>query len=263
MAERIQKLLANVGIGSRRQIEGWIREGRLRVEGHPATLGQKIEPQARVTLDSRPLRLHAASEVPRRVLLYRKPVGQMVTRHDPEGRETVFRHLPRPGRGRWIAVGRLDLNTSGLLLLTTDGELARRLMHPRYQVEREYAVRVLGIVTPEMLQRISSGVELDDGPARFDRVAAAGGEGANQWFHVILHEGRTRLVRRLWESQGLTVSRLIRVGFGPCAIPTGTKVGRAYELSSKEMRPLLKLVGLDSERGDKRGPKMSTSKRKS
>lgn len=244
MAERIQKLLANEGIGSRRQVESWIREGRLRVAGRPATLGQKIELEENVTLDGRRLRLHSPEAVPRRVLLYRKPVGQVVTRRDPQGRETVFKRLPKPRQGRWVAVGRLDVNTSGLLLFTTDGELARRLMHPRYQVEREYAVRVLGTVTPETIARLGSGVTLEDGPARFDRIVPAGGKGANQWFHVTVHEGRTRLVRRLWESQGLTVSRLIRVGFGPCAIPTGTKVGRAYELSPQEMQPLLRLVGL-------------------
>lgn len=245
MAERIQKLLANAGVASRRQVEAWIQAGRVRVDGLPAELGQKIEAQARVTLDGRQLRLHAATEVPRRVLLYRKPAGEIVSRSDPDGRATVFKHLPRPARGRWIAVGRLDIHTSGLLLFTTDGELARRLMHPRYEVEREYAVRVFGAVAPEVLERLQAGVALDDGPASFDRIVRVGGEGRNQWFHVVVRAGRKRLVRRLWESQELTVSRLIRVRFGPCVIPTGTKVGRAYELSSEEMRPLLKMVDLD------------------
>lgn len=244
--QRIQKVLANAGVGSRRQVEDWIRNGRLTVNDRPAQLGQPLAPTDKVRLDGRAVRFAAPEDVRRRVILYRKPAGQVVTRRDPEGRDTVFRHLPRVRNGRWIAVGRLDVNTSGLLILTTDGELAKRLMHPRYGIEREYAVRVYGEVTSEMLQRLCTGVELDDGPARFDRIQAAGGDHRNQWYHVTLHEGRTREVRRLWESQDVSVSRLIRVRFGPCVIPTGTKVGKAYELSEEEMEPLLQAVGLQS-----------------
>lgn len=251
-AERIQKRLAQAGIGSRRQIEGWIQAGRLTVNGLVPELGHKLAAGDTVRLDGRPIRVDLKAEVPRRVLLYRKPAGQVVSRRDPQGRETVFRHLPRLKQGRWIPVGRLDVNTSGLLVLTTDGELAKRLMHPSYGIEREYAVRVFGDITPEMLARLRTGVELEDGPARFDRIERRGGEQRNQWFHVVVSEGRTRLVRRLWASQGLTVSRLIRVRYGVCVIPTGTKVGRAYELSPEEMQPLLRLVGLQRPMVQKR-----------
>jgi 23S rRNA pseudouridine2605 synthase len=184
--------------------------------------------------------------VPRRVLLYRKKQGEIVALRDPEGRETVFRRLPKLGEGRWIAVGRLDYNTSGLLLFTTDGELARRLMHPKYQIEREYAVRVLGEVDDAVLARLRKGVKLEDGPAHFERIEPAGGEGANRWFNVILREGRNRIVRRLFESQDLQVSRLIRVRFGPYGIPGGVKAGSYYELTEKEIQPLLALVGLET-----------------
>lgn len=183
-------------------------------------------------------------QVPRRVLLYRKNAGEIVAVRDPEGRETVFRKLPRLSEGRWIAVGRLDFNTSGVLLFTTDGELARRLMHPKYQIEREYAVRVLGEVSDEVLGRLRNGVQLEDGLARFEQISPSGGEGANRWYNVVLREGRNRIVRRLFESQDLQVSRLIRVRFGPYGIPRGTKAGSHYELEAAEIQPLLELVGL-------------------
>lgn len=245
--ERIQKVLANAGLGSRREIEGWIEAGEITVNSKTATLGQKIVPGDDVRRQGRKIQLAQSVEVARRVLLLRKHAGHLVTRKDPEGRDTVFQGLPRLKHGRWIAVGRLDINTSGLLLLTTDGELARRLMHPRYEIEREYAVRVLGEVTPAIIKHLQEGVQLDDGPARFERVADGGGEGANRWYNVVLREGRNRIVRRLWESQGLKVSRLIRVRFGPYSIPRGTKAGSYYELSEKEMRPLLELVGMKSD----------------
>jgi 23S rRNA pseudouridine2605 synthase len=236
--------MANAGLGSRREIETWIEAGEIAVNGRKATLGQKITPDDEVRRLGRRIQLPRAAEVPTRVLLLRKHAGHLVTRRDPEGRDTVFQGLPRLSHGRWIAVGRLDINTSGLLLLTTDGELAKRLMHPRYRIEREYAVRVLGEVTPAILRRLQEGVELEDGPAHFERIADGGGEGANRWYNVVLREGRNRIVRRLWESQGLKVSRLIRVRFGPYSIPTGTKAGSYYELTEKEMRPLLELVGM-------------------
>jgi 23S rRNA pseudouridine2605 synthase len=209
-----------------------------------ATLGQKILPTDQVNIEGRRIALERRLQVPRRVLLYRKNAGEIVALRDPEGRETVFRKLPRLAEGRWIAVGRLDYNTSGLLLFTTDGELARRLMHPKYQIEREYAVRVLGEVKDEVLERLRKGVKLEDGPARFEQISAAGGEGANRWYNVVLREGRNRIVRRLFESQDLQVSRLIRVRFGPYGIPSGVKAGSHYELEPKEIEPLLELVGL-------------------
>jgi len=240
-AERIQKLLAHAGIGSRREIESWIRVGKVTVNGRPASLGQKILPSDQVNIEGRRIALA------RRVLLYRKKQGEIVALRDPEGRDTVFRRLPKLTEGRWIAVGRLDYNTSGLLLFTTDGELARRLMHPKYGIEREYAVRVLGDVSDDVLERLRRGVKLDDGPAHFDRIVPAGGEGANRWYNVVLREGRNRVVRRLIESQDLQVSRLIRVRFGPYGIPGGVKAGSHCELSDKEIQPLLDLVGLKAD----------------
>ncbi|MGH8453956.1 MAG: pseudouridine synthase, partial [Nevskiales bacterium] len=218
--------------------------GKVTVNGRPASLGQKILPTDQVNIEGRRIALERRLQVPRRVLLYRKNAGEIVALRDPEGRDTVFRKLPKLSEGRWIAVGRLDYNTSGLLLFTTDGELARRLMHPKYQIEREYAVRVLGEVSDEVLERLRKGVKLDDGPARFEQIMPAGGEGANRWYSVLLREGRNRIVRRLFESQELQVSRLIRVRFGPYGIPGGVKAGSHYELTEAEIQPLLDLVGL-------------------
>ncbi len=221
----------------------------MRVNGLVATVGQKILPTDQVSVEGRRIALERRLQVPRRVLLYRKKQGEIVALRDPEGRETVFRRLPRLDEGRWIAVGRLDYNTSGLLLFTTDGELARRLMHPKYQIEREYAVRVLGEVDDAALARLRKGVKLEDGLALFERIEPAGGEGANRWFNVVLREGRNRIVRRLFESQDLQVSRLIRVRFGPYAIPGGVKAGSYYELTEKEIQPLLALVELENRQG--------------
>lgn len=253
--ERIHKLLATAGVGSRRAIEDWIREGRISVNGKPAEIGQKIGPHDRVICDGQPVRLPTQRE-PTRVLLYKKRVGELVTRDDPEGRRTVFRKLPKLEAGRWIAVGRLDINTSGLLLLTNDGELARRLTHPSFQVSREYAVRVLGEVDEALLERLRSGVELDDGPAHFERIVAgdgvgddAGSEGAsaaNRWFHVTLREGRNRLVRRLIESQGLQVSRLIRIAYGPIRLGGGIRSGTARELDREALATLRAAVGFET-----------------
>ncbi len=233
MAERLHKRLAQAGVGSRRQIEGWIAEGRVTVNGKTAAVGQAVEETDQISVDGRAINLAKSENPATRVLLYKKKAGEVVTRDDPEGRPTIFRRLPRLQGGRWVAVGRLDINTSGLLLLTNDGELASRLMHPSYEVEREYAVRVHGQVTDEILQTLQKGLILDDGPARFNAIKAApGGDGSgrNQWYHVILREGRNREVRRLWESQGLEVSRLIRVRFGPIALTGGIKAGTAVEL---------------------------------
>jgi 23S rRNA pseudouridine2605 synthase len=241
--ERLQKVLARAGLGSRRQIEQWITEGRLTVNGEPAELGRRVTPQDRIALDGKAiLRLDA---VPRaRVLIYFKPEGEVCTRDDPDGRPTVFDNLPRIRGARWIAIGRLDYNTSGLLIFTTDGELAHRLMHPSSEIEREYAVRILGEVTPEMLASLKAGVMLDDGPAHFDSVVEAGGSGANRWYHVTLREGRNREVRRMWEAVGAKVSRLIRVRFGPVGLPRHLRPGRAEDLEPELMTSLYESVAL-------------------
>lgn len=243
MSERLQKFLASAGLGSRRQIEDWIRQRRIVVNGQPAQLGLSVSNADRIEIDGKPVRI--AHRQPRRVLAYYKPVGEMTTRRDPDGRATVFDRLPPVHDGRWIAVGRLDLNTQGLLLLTNDGELANRLMHPSSRIDREYAVRVVGEVGPEQLQRLLEGIPLDDGLARFDEMREAGGEGVNHWYHVILREGRHREVRRLWESQGITVSRLIRVRYGPVVLRRGLHPGRWDELDEAEMAELMKAVNYE------------------
>ncbi|ROR32264.1 23S rRNA pseudouridine(2605) synthase RluB [Inmirania thermothiophila] len=243
--ERLQKVLARAGLGSRREIDRLIAEGRVTVDGVPAVPGTRVRGRERIVVDGRPVprsRLRAAP--PPRVLAYHKPAGQVVARRDPEGRDTVFRHLPRLREGRWIAVGRLDVATSGLLLVTTHGELAHRLMHPSRRIEREYAVRVFGEVDGLVLERLQRGVRLEDGPARFERIEYAGGGGANQWYHVTLREGRNREVRRLWASQGVQVSRLIRVRYGPVVLPPGLPAGRWRELTPGEVAHLCELVGL-------------------
>lgn len=247
MAERIQKVLATAGLGSRREIETWIREGRVRVNGRVAELGARIGPLDRVQLDGRAIEPYKRTPRQRRVLFYHKPEGELTTRSDPEGRPTIFENLPRLRNGRWIPVGRLDINTSGLILLTTDGELANRLMHPSGEVEREYAVRVRGVVDADMIRRLTDGVELEDGAAHFDQVLDAGGEGANHWYHVVLREGRNREVRRLWESQGVTVSRLMRVRYGPASLPRGLRQGRWAEADADQVRALAEAVGLRHE----------------
>ncbi len=240
--ERLQKVLARQGLGSRRQVEAWISEGRIQVNGERATLGMRIVPEDAVTLDGRLVHLKERSG--RRVIAYNKPEGEVCTRTDPEGRPTVFQRLPRIPGERWIAVGRLDINTSGLLLFTTDGELANRLMHPSHQIEREYAVRVFGEVTEEKVKNLFEGVELEDGPARFTDIVDTGNEGINRWFHVCIMEGRNREVRRLWESQDLSVSRLKRVRYGSMIIPDHLRQGRWVELEQADVDALADLVEL-------------------
>lgn len=229
---RLQKLLASAGIGSRRQVEQWIREGRLTVGGRLAQLGDRAGAGEDIRLDGRRLDL-APAQAARQVLLYYKPAGEVTTRRDTEGRPTVFDRLPAPRHGRWIVVGRLDVNTTGLLLFTTDGELAHRLMHPSSRIEREYLVRLRGCPRPEALRRLLRGVELEDGPARFDRIepsssqAGPGSDAArNAAYRVILHEGRNREVRRLWESAGHEVSRLVRLRYGPIELPRNLRPGQ-------------------------------------
>ena len=238
-AERLQKLLAAAGLGSRREIEGWIAAGRIRVNGAPAKLGDRAIPSDVVELDGVRIGLKAAASRPR-VLLYHKPDGEMVTRSDPGGRPTVFERLPAIPGGKWVAVGRLDINTAGLLLLTDSGELANRLMHPRYEVEREYAVRVLGELTEEDRRRLLAGVQLEDGTARFDRLEPSGAaEGANRWYRVVLREGRNREVRRLFEALGRKVSRLLRVRYGPVSLPRDLRPGRWVELDAESVASIV------------------------
>jgi 23S rRNA pseudouridine2605 synthase len=233
-------------LGSRRAIEGWIEAGRVRVDGRVARLGDRVGPDARIAVDGRPVATARLAAPTHRVIVYNKPEGELVSRADPEGRPTVFQRLPRLKQGRWIAVGRLDVNSSGLLLLTTDGALANRLMHPSHSVEREYAVRVLGPVEDAMLERLTHGVELDDGPARFEEIVDTGGAGANHWYHVVIMEGRQREVRRMWEAVGARVSRLIRVRFGNILLGNRTRQGHWRDLEAAETAELYRLVGLDA-----------------
>ncbi|MBK7898356.1 MAG: pseudouridine synthase [Azonexus sp.] len=240
--ERLHKVLAQAGVGSRRDMEEWIAAGRVSVNGEVAQIGQLVLPTDRVKVNGRLVNLRASAGRAARVLLYHKPEGEIVSRDDPDGRPSVFNALPRLRGSRWITVGRLDFNTSGLLLFTTSGELANRLMHPGTQLIREYAVRVLGELTDDARRRLLEGVPLEDGPASFDSLVDAGGEGANRWVHVTLFEGRNREVRRLFEAVGCTVSRLIRVRYGPFVLPPRLKRGRCQELSETEVRRLEKLL---------------------
>ena len=263
MAERLQKVLARAGHGSRRQVEAWIREGKITVNGKLAELGVSVSATDRIQIDGRSVSTATGPDSIPRTLIYHKPAGELTTRKDEAGRPTVFDNLPRIKHGRWISVGRLDFNTSGLLLVTTDGELAHRLMHPSWEVEREYAVRVLGKVDDEVLQRLLDGVMLDDGLAAFASIQDAGGAGANHWYHVILREGKNREVRRLWESQGLQVSRLIRVRYGPVELPRSVRAGRFKDLGPEETRALYALVKLDAPaQQDRPKPRGRDSKRR-
>lgn len=240
--ERIQKVLAQAGVGSRREIEGWIAAGRISVNGKRAVLGDRIMAADKVRLDGE--LIHATKSISKktRILAYHKPAGEVCTRSDEKGRKTVFNSLPRIRNGRWINIGRLDINTSGLLLFTNDGSLANFLMHPSNEFEREYAVRVFGEVSKVTLNKLKQGVELDDGPARFCNIHDAGGTGMNHWYHVVIKEGRNREVRRIWESQGVNVSRLIRVRFGPYQLPRDLQPGRYHELTAVEVNQFLEAV---------------------
>lgn len=246
--EKLQKVLARSGFGSRREMERWIESGRITLNDQPATLGDRVTAEDRVSVDGKAVELTFSATAERRVLVYNKPLGEVCTRHDPEGRPTVFDNLPPLKQGRWVAIGRLDINTTGLLIFTTDGELANRMMHPSMQIDREYAVRVLGDVDDAMLERLKQGVLLEDGMARFTDVRYFDGEGANKWYHCVVMEGRNREVRRLWESQGLQVNRLKRVRFGPVFLPSDIKVGTWRELTPKEVDQLSKELELDSAR---------------
>jgi 23S rRNA pseudouridine2605 synthase len=248
LKERLQKILADAGLGSRREIEGWIRAGRIQVNGRVAELGLRVGQDEKILLDGRRVGIRRSARAKRYVVLYNKPEGEVVTRHDPQGRPSVFARLPKLAQGRWISIGRLDINSAGLLLFTSDGELANRLMHPRQQIEREYAVRVLGEVTDDMLQRLVNGVELEDGPARCEEISRSGGEGANRWYHLVIMEGRKREVRRLWEAVGVRVSRLKRVRFGPIILNSAVKAGQWRELNDAEQVGLLTAADLANDR---------------
>jgi len=261
--EKLQKVLARAGYGSRRVMETWISAGRIKVNGAIAGLGDRVGPDDKILVDGKKLAANTAIEVPQRILLYNKPIGEICTRDDPEGRKTVFDNLPELHHARWVAIGRLDINTSGLLLFTTDGELANRLMHPSSQVEREYAVRVLGDVSPEMIAAMHEGVMLEDGKARFTDIQYFAGENSNHWYHVVILEGRNREVRRLWESQGVRVSRLKRVRFGNIFIPSQISVGRYCELGGKEARDLYHIAGLKYRPTKKPVMRRSISSKKS
>ena len=238
-------MLANLGLGSRRKMERWIEEGRVTVDGSLATLGDRIRAGQSLRLDGKPLEVDASEQA--RVLLYHKPVREVCSRDDPEGRKTVFERLPKLKSGRWISVGRLDFNTSGVLLFTTDGALANALMHPSNAIEREYLVRVMGRVDEPMLERLKDGVELDDGPARFSDIQEGGGDGINRFFYVVLMEGRNREVRRLWESQGTTVSRLKRVRYGEVFLPSKLKKGQWLELPQRDVDVIYQMAGLPTK----------------
>jgi 23S rRNA pseudouridine2605 synthase len=240
--EKLQKVLARTGLGSRREMERWIDAGRIIVNGKRATLGDRVDARDRITVDGKPLDASSAEET--RCILYHKPTGEVCSRKDPQGRRTVFNTLPNPKAGRWISIGRLDFNTSGLLLFTTDGDLANALMHPSSNIEREYMVRVMGEVTEDMLQRLKDGVMLEDGEARFADIQDGGGDGINRWFYVVIMEGRNREVRRLWESQGLTVSRLKRVRYGEVFIPSRVKQGQWIEMPPKEIKSLYRMADM-------------------
>ena len=240
--EKVQKVLARAGLGSRREIERWVEAGRVAVNGKAARLGDRVDDHDRLAVDGRTVDLAPAQEA--RCILYHKPPGEVCSRSDPEGRRTVFGRLPNLKSGRWISIGRLDFNTSGLLLFTTDGDLANGLMHPSSNIEREYMVRVMGDVQEDMLRRMLEGVMLDDGMARFADIQDGGGDGINRWYYVVLMEGRNREVRRLWESQGLTVSRLKRVRYGDVFIPSKVKQGQWVEMDRTDVKSLYRIASL-------------------
>lgn len=249
MSEKLQKVLARAGHGSRREIESMIAAGRVSVDGKIATLGDRVESSKslKIRIDGHLVSIAESATEVCRVLAYYKPEGELCTRCDPEGRPTVFDRLPRLRGSRWIAVGRLDVNTCGLMLFTTDGELANRLMHPSREVEREYAVRVFGQVDDDKIRQLSKGVQLEDGPAAFKTLKFGGGEGINQWYNVTLTEGRNREVRRLWEAVGVQVSRLMRVRYGDITLPKGLPRGGWTELDLPAVNYLRNLVEMDDE----------------
>lgn len=259
--EKLQKILAQAGFGSRRAMEEWIAGGRVSVNGEPATLGMRVVAGDLVRVDRRTIRVGEKARAAR-ILLYHKPEGEIVSRDDPDKRASVFDKLPRLRGQKWIAIGRLDFNTSGLLIFTTSGELANRLMHPRFEVEREYAVRIQGTMTAEQMKQVlKQGVELDDGPVKFEKLEDQGGEGFNHWYRVMLKEGRNRVVRRTFDALGLPVSRLIRVRFGIINLPPRLKRGMTAELGEGEVGQVLEWAGMASEGEKPKGMTAPAGKR--
>lgn len=249
MSEKLQKVLARVGLGSRRYMEEVIAAGRVSVNGQVAQVGERIEPGDELRIDGRKVQFQIEDEIRRRVLIYYKPEGEICSRNDPEQRPTVFDNLPAIANDRWVMVGRLDINSTGLLLFTNDGELANRLMHPSNEIEREYAVRVMGEVTPQLKNNMLRGVVLDDGPAKFESFSEIGGDGINRWYQVVVKEGRNREVRRIFESQGLKVSRLLRTRYGTVILPRELRTGRWMELDKNDIDNLAKAVELKPRQG--------------
>ncbi len=247
--EKLQKVIARSGHASRRESERLIAQGRIKIGQRVAQLGDRVDGSERIYLNDKELFI-AWQKPKQRVLVYHKPPGEICSRNDPDHPNTIFDDLPSLKVGRWISVGRLDINTSGLILLTNDGDLANKLMHPSSEIEREYAVRVLGEVTDDDIEQLKNGVELDDGQAHFDKITYVGGQGANHWYHVTLKEGRNREVRRMWEALGITVSRLSRVRYGLVKLPRWQKLGRWEDLSEKDMLALYESVGLHIQRPD-------------
>ena len=242
--QRIQKFLAHQGVASRRQIDQMLQAGRITVNGKPAQPGDQVAGDEKIAVDGKLLRISRSAARPK-LMMYHKPIGEVCSRNDPEGRPDIYRNLPGLQHGRWIGIGRLDINTNGLLLFTDQGELANRLMHPSFQVEREYAVRVHGEVTREMLQNLRTGVMLEDGEAHFDSIVDAGGQGTNHWYHVVLKEGRNREVRRLWEAVGAEVSRLTRVRYDTFTLPKWLKPGKFRLFEDDLIKRLYRRLELD------------------
>lgn len=237
--EKLQKILARLGFGSRRQIEDWIKVGRVTIDGKIAKLGDRASLSSQICVNGEPVKI---AEIQTRVLLYNKPEGEICTHYDKQGRPTVFDNLPKLKVGRWISIGRLDINSSGLLLFTNDGELANALMHPAKKIEREYKVRVYGEITDNTLQDLIRGIKLADGMAKFESIRHIGGEGKNQWFTVIVTEGRNRLVRRLWQAKKIAINRLIRIRFYDIILPSSLNPGRFIELGAMEVNKLKNLI---------------------
>ncbi|ALO46295.1 23S rRNA pseudouridine(2605) synthase RluB [Pseudohongiella spirulinae] len=260
--EKLQKVLARAGFGSRRTMESWIDEGRVRVNGKVASIGDRVTPEDTIHVDGKKVANMGDDAAMPRVLLYNKPENEICSMRDPEGRPSVYDHLPPIKHGRWVAVGRLDFNTSGLLLFTTDGELANRLMHPSSNIDREYAVRINGDVTDEMIKTLLKGVMIEEHLCRFTDVQYFAGEGRNRWYHVVIMEGRNREVRKLWESQGVRVSRLKRVRYGPVFIPSRVKKGQFYEMKTAEVVGLYELAGLTPPSGSTRRPARPQKRRR-